>query len=332
MFDLGTLSRSEGRRADGRRPVGRGALAVAGSVAAAIAAGCGGSGGAGASAPGEAPLLPGYVRYHIEPITVMPGEAIQNLEWVGMPLDHEAVVEDVLTEQGPAGHHAIIFTTAETRALGYRRPSDAEDMAKMQILGGAFGARGAQVKPPPGTVLFVRPGRFFVIQTHWINATEAPVATGGYIDVKLGPPKPGLKVASAFGFPLNDISIQPHGETTLVRSCPVPVDLPILMLANHMHAYGVRAVSELEDGPNGTTVLKEDPVWNPEWTTAPNFDIHPAESPLMLHAGQRVRVTCVWKNDTNNVITYPDEMCVFFGYYLGATDVSGSGCVPVSSP
>ena len=39
----------------------------------------------------------------------------------------------------------------------------------------------------------------------------------------------------------------------------------------------------------------------------------------MLHTGDKLKLSCTWKNDADHVLKFPHEMCVSVMYYYPAT-------------
>lgn len=291
--------------------------------------GCGGQGTAPRAGTEDGPP-PGYTRYQIAPVTVMPGETLLKTDWVGLPFDHDVVITDVRGLQGPVGHHVFIYSTSELRPMGTRQDGFPTNITDLQLVGGIGGTGGGILKAPPGTGLHVPPHRALIMSAHWINATTQPVTTSAYIDLKVEAPAPGIVIASSFGFPALDLDIEPGYDTAVQLICPVDRDIPLILFSNHMHSHGIRARTELVHG-GAVEVLKDDPVWNPEWTAAPNFERRPLSAPTALVAGDQVKVTCVWRNNGQTALHYPDEMCTFFGYYIGDRDLSWLPCTTVKA-
>jgi hypothetical protein len=105
--------------------------------------------------------------------------------------------------------------------------------------------------------------------------------------------------------------------------CTVPEDVSIVMFANHLHQWGKKIRTYIEE-PSGITVLKNDPVWVYEWTTNPNFEFRTLDDPLVVKAGTTLVTECDWENDTSAPLTYPAEMCAFASFHLGDHD---AGCL-----
>lgn len=243
----------------------------------------------------------------------------------GTPLDSDADVMDVTGAQAKGGHHAILYATTDVQPVGTTRPWQDSDQLTARLVGGVGGGGGANVKLPPGVVFRIAKGSALMIQTHYLNPTAATLTGRSVIDVKLGPVDPSALVASIATNTTVKLSIAPGAPTTIETSCVVQEDLPFVMYANHMHQWGVSASTQVV-GTDGTTrSIKADPVWDPNWAFDPNFSKFSLQAPSVISAGSTIQTTCTWTNTTSAAITFPTEMCVFFGFFLGDSDVNCVG-------
>jgi hypothetical protein len=115
-----------------------------------------------------------------------------------------------------------------------------------------------------------------------------------------------------------------QGKGHVDLSCTLDRDVSLVMFTNHMHQWGASALTQLVDTAGTESALKSDPAWNSEWTTNPDFTKATVAAPLVLKAGETLKTSCDWTNTTDQALTFPTEMCVFIGFYLGDSDV---GCI-----
>jgi hypothetical protein len=268
---------------------------------------------------------PGYLRFQPEPIEVAPGESPLWMHWVGDPADHDRDVLDLIASQGPGGHHAVLYSTAAIEPVGTSREWRQSDQLLSRFLGGTGGKGAAGELGLPEDLAFRVPaGHALVVQVHYLNAGDEPLLGETQIDVKLAEASPEQRVASMFAQTSLGIQVSP-GDSSLDVSCTLERDLELVMWANHMHQHG-RSASTVAISPAGATlVLKEDPVWDPEWTYNPIFERRPSDEPLVLEAGTRVETTCRWHNQSGETVRFPEEMCLFFGFYIGQPDLTCVG-------
>ncbi len=273
------------------------------------------------AAPGDGPPT-GYVRYEPPDVTVGPGESRTWVQWVAAPFDHDQNVVDLIGTQGVGGHHALLYTSKEIQPIGTTREFLNEDQADIQLIGGVGGEGGKSVKLPAGVVMRVPAGRALLMQTHYFNGGDMPIQGHSKVDVKFAELSPDDKVASFFVSTVHQLELPAHADFEREVSCLLKKDLPMLMVANHMHEIGV-SVQTTITAPGGVPeMVKDDPAWNPEWTFNPEYRNATVEAPLMLKAGSTVTTHCSWHNATDKVVGMPNEMCVFFGFFLGEKDVT----------
>ena len=104
-------------------------------------------------------------------------------------------------------------------------------------------------------------------------------------------------------------------------TCAIKRDLKLCSLDGHQHEWGSRVDVERLDGTS-STVLWSHP-WIPEYQLAPPVNVCSVEKPLLLEAGQSVRVRCEWNHPTAGELRFPREMCVGTGFYSPATGSIG---------
>jgi hypothetical protein len=271
----------------------------------------------------------GYVRLRTTPITLQPGESGLWAQWVALPGDADQDIIDVTGWQSPGGHHALLYATMERLAPGETRPWGHADQITARFLGGIGGEGAERVLLPEGAVFRVPAGQGLLIQTHYVNTTDAPIVGESYLDVKLVPADPTRQVASMFSITTLDVAVPPGEHAKADVECVLAEDVELIMYANHMHAYGVSqktTMTALGEGGDGRTEdVKVDLAWEYEWAFNPNFTVHPVAAPLRLPAGTRLRSECEWANSSSGMLGFPDEMCVFFGFHLGDRDLTCNG-------
>jgi hypothetical protein len=286
----------------------------------AVVVGCGGE---TTSDPGaKPPLRDGYQRFEAHPTMLGAGRSTMIVEWVAPPFDHDVDVVDVVGWQSKAGHHAILYATSDQQPLGTVRNWQNQDQITSRFIGGSGGEGGAHVKPPAGVVTRIPKGFGLIMQLHYLNASPNDVMGESIVDVKLAEPSPGHRVASFFTSTNLNYEVAPGQTTILDVNCKLPADVPMLMFANHQHEMGTKAMTE-QILPDGSHVeIKRDDRWQSEWTFNPNFTYKTIESPLVLKAGNILHTHCEWMNTTARPVKFPDEMCVFLGFFLGDQDIN----------
>jgi hypothetical protein len=286
----------------------------------AVVAGCGSENTDKADPGARPPLREGYQRFEAKPTMLGAGRSAMIMEWVSAPFDRDLDVVDIAGWQSKAGHHAIIYATTDVQPVGTVRNWQNEDQITSRLIGGTAG-EGAGIKLPPGVVTRIPKGQGLFLQVHYLNASPNDVMGESFVDVKLVEASPNHRVASFFSSTNLNYEVAPGKTTILDVNCKLKSDVPLLMFANHQHEMGVRNLTE-EILPDGTHVeIKRDDRWQYEWATNPNFTYKSVASPLVLKAGNVLHTHCEWMNPTARPVKFPDEMCVFLGFFLSDQDM-----------
>lgn len=262
----------------------------------------------------------GYVRYETPVIELAPGESGLWKTWVAPPMDHDVDILDIRGGQSRGGHHALLYSNTIAREVGETQEWQSTDQFTSALLGGVGGEAGTQTAALPAGAVFRLPaGYALMIQSHYVNATDQPMEGRSYLDVAFAEPSPDRIVAGLFSTADTGVEVLP-GETEFDNRCVIGADVQMLMWANHMHEYGKTAVTTLTiDGED--LVLKDDPAWSYEWAANPNFERATVDAPFLIPAGSTLNTHCTWSNTGERSIRFPDEMCLLFGFHLGAGDI-----------
>jgi hypothetical protein len=294
-------------------------------------AGCGGenNGTEGTPAvPGAKPApREGYQRYESTPVMLGAGRSMMIVQWVAPPVDRDMDIVDIVGWQSKGGHHAILYATSDQQPVGTVRNWKNDDQISSKFLGGNGGEGGGAIKLPAGVVVRLPKGYGLILQLHYLNTASTEVMGESLIDVKMVDASPDHRLASFFTSTNLMYEVAPQQKTTLDIMCQLKSDVPMLMFANHQHEMGLGVYTE-EIRPDGTrTDLKRDDTWKSEWTFNPNFTHRSVDSPLVLKAGDTLHTHCEWMNTTSRPVRFPDEMCVFLGYFLGDQEINCPGKV-----
>lgn len=271
-------------------------------------------------APG--PLAPGYQRFEAEPVDVPSGTSTDWAQWVGGPLEQDYDVIDITGGQSVSGHHAILYATIEAQPSGFTRLWKDEDQTLTRIMGGVGGEGGANVDLPEGVVFRVKKGSYLLLQTHYLNTSDKLVVGRAHVDVKLGAVDPSHRVASIFANTTTAVTLPPRAQTVQDVHCDVKEDLKFIQFSNHMHYFGVSTYTEFTSPSGVTQMLKQDTTWAEDLALNPNLTHYPADAPLLVPAGSRLHTHCEWDNTSGAPVTFPAEMCVFFGFIFSEADIT----------
>ena len=214
-------------------------------------------------------------------------------------------------------HHVILFRVPRTAALA----KDAEDAApgwscfggaNVQTTGvlGAWAPGGEAVRYPEATGIRIGADTVLAMQVHYNTRNGiVPDQTGVRLMYGLGSELPATLVPLvASGFRI------PAGATGYAydKSFPNFAGRPVRLWGAmpHMHTRG-RSIRLTMD-PSDTCVV-DIPKWDFHWQNQ-----YFQTSPLVLGAGDQLRLSCVWDNPGDRPLTWgegtSDEMCFAFVY------------------
>lgn len=267
----------------------------------------------------------GYVRYITPTKHALPPGFNDNLcEFVAAPFDHDINVIGSQGYQSVSGHHLALYGTKNTREkVGTSRPCTLDDMSTIQYIG-AVGGEGVNVdvvKLPPSVAFRLPKGMALMAQTHYLNASDKTVDAQSVIDLHMVDPSPEVIPLGAFTLHTAGFSIPNNGEpTTYEGRCVASRDMPMILASNHMHDWGLKMLHEVIHLDGTRTTLVEDPVWNNEWSFNPRWVRWDVNAPMLVHKGETLHTVCTWRNTTNHVLAFPEEMCEGATYFLNGID------------
>jgi hypothetical protein len=256
-------------------------------------------------------------------VDVNPGDDVTFCTFTDVILDEATIFGESFGAQSPQGHHGILQYTTNPQEP---HTGSCGAMEGNMLLGGTGGKEVAQTQRLPENFgVEVPAGAQLVINHHWINVSSKAVrgqtqmlarslARGG--DTVLAGNLP--MVGFGWEIPAND-------ELTYTSECKYGEDVPYVLALGHMHEYGNHVTIEVQRAAGGTETLIDE-NWTPDSaTTAGGGTIFSLEEPFVIHKDDTVRLTCNWRNDTSEVIGFPREMCIFFGYTIGSSYFCANG-------
>ncbi len=268
-----------------------------------------------------APLREGFTRFVTPPIEdIAPGTDETYCQWLSEPAAEDMDIITAEGEQTKGGHHLVLYATTLQAEVGKTRPCTNADQVSLRYVGGigGEGLTSAVGKLPDGVVYRLPKGWALMANVHYVNYTTQPMRAQSVIDLKTAPMNPNARVASLFvSTAVDEIEIAP-GVQSLTIECPIQEDVPLILAGNHMHKLGKTVRSEVVKEDGTTELVRDDMIWAPENVFAPNLVSYPDTDPRVLHRGDKLRTTCTWDNTEGKTLSFPTEMCVTFGFYLGS--------------
>jgi hypothetical protein len=274
---------------------------------------------------GFPPVAAGYTRF-VAPVVedIEPGVDATYCQYITEPFQEDTDIVDFTGWQSVGGHHLVLYATSTHAPVGTSRECNDSDMVSVHFLGGVGGEGVARLGAllPEGATFRIPKGYALMANVHYLNASSTPIDGKGFIDMKLASADPMAKVATLFVNVDQNISVPPHQSGSLDAKCVVQEEMELYMLGNHLHEHGKSIFSEVIRTDGTTELLKQDDVWTKEMTFNPPIALWDADKPLKFNVGDTVHTHCEWNNPTSDELTFPTEMCVTFGLFIGGAQLN----------
>lgn len=259
------------------------------------------------------PQTESTLRLYTPILSIPPHSESLICSYLEMPIDAPIYLNRTLGQQMNGGHHAAVFLAVSP---SHEAPHECRDdeMSNFRFAAGAGGGGGQDTQLPPGVALKIEPGQQFVIQSHYLNTSDRPMKVMDAVDlVPLSESSVTARV-DPFAMIYGDLEIPADGMPFEVnKRCRLERDIDIYMLLGHTHDYGVlfevyyhspmlehpRKLYHATDGP----LLRDNP------------EIKYFDPPLPFKAGDEIEMRCVWENESDLPLGWPEEMCVALMYY-----------------
>ncbi|HVV86814.1 MAG TPA: hypothetical protein VHE35_27440 [Kofleriaceae bacterium] len=275
------------------------------------------AGGAGACTDGGDPTDDSQVILRTGEFTVPIGDSFTCF-YLDQRSAAELSVSGAGGGQGLGGHHIIAYYADEDRPVGHHPCTD-EEMTNLHQIAGSAGDSGAGVLVlHDGLALKVPPGKQFVLQSHYINATDSEQTVSDYVNLELARPEDVYAYVNYFVTNDDHFDIPPTADYTHTTYCRVNRDLDVALTLGHMHEAGRHYELDLMGQGGGAAaaqpLISND--WQPVYASHPPVTYYTVAQPLHVAAGSVLRQTCDWSNTTAHEEIFPREMCLSFMYYF----------------
>ncbi len=262
-------------------------------------------------------------------MTVGPGVETTQCKLVALP-DTNSFAVGFEHDLSMGSHHIVLYRTDLTAIpVGGDVPHDCYDTPTADMLhvtGVLYGSQvpKGRVALPAGVGLPLGAGAIVLLQTHYLNATTAPLAASATI--RLDTRQDGItERAGILAFYDGMIHVPAGGRAQASMSCAIPNDVTLLAVFAHEHARGAgfRAWIDEPNAPLSTS---------PFYTSADWVHPSPLAGPVSVRAGSRVRFACDYDNHDGTRDYYQglsaqdDEMCAFGGLYFPAMPETADYC------
>lgn len=164
---------------------------------------------------------------------------------------------------------------------------------------------------PEGMAMRFEQGTKWVLETHYINATDKRILANSAIHLGFVDPDEVDTWVSPWEFDSGTLDLPPDGEVSVSFDCEWPEATNLLSVLGHMHELGTSfQVEWIRDGES--TMLYEVEEWKVEYKDEPVVQNHePGE--IQIEPGDIFRTTCTWQNDGPDNVNFPEEMCTAVG-------------------
>lgn len=253
---------------------------------------------------------PGFIDFASSEQVIGAGEDKMFCTELAYDGDDSAFTE-VESLQGKFGHHVILVSTTAPRG-----PGSSYDCTEMRdFLPLAIPANGW----PAGFGSSLARGTPVVLQMHYVNTSNTPLLVRDVVRLKRMPVADVTTWVAPFAFNHEAFSIPAHGTGSATFDCAMPAEYKLLLIGGHMHESGTSF--KVEWGPSTTALdkLYEVTAWQAEYRDEPPVDLY-LQNQKVIPSGTVMRTTCAWKNDTDQALAYPHEMCAAFGLFAGTKD------------
>ncbi|WP_437333267.1 hypothetical protein [Sorangium sp. So ce394] len=260
--------------------------------------------------------------------TIEPGQEVERCQLFVAPPEGLNVNREVVRFSS-GSHHVLLYATPYTEiptetqrgvTLDATQVHDCSDgpQADWEVTGVVAGSQSPDGNSflgdlPEGVALKVAPGTVLLMNTHYLNASGAPLETDARINLHTIPDEE-VKVEAGMLFHYNPfISVPPHGESSARMRCTTDEDISVVRIQSHMHRRGVGYVANKVDLDGTMTELYA----HDKWEGVPSQEFSPF---LEVKAGEALDYRCDFKNtedrDIAQGLTTKDEMCMLIGPYF----------------
>lgn len=265
--------------------------------------------------PNPVDALPSnFLQFETGTFDVGPGDVFECFYLDAFAEEDLAIVGSTGT-QGKGGHHIVAYWTDVFRDPQHHACID-EEMTTWHQIAGSAGDGGEVVGLPDGLAIKVPAGMQLVLQAHYINTSGEVQSVNDSVTLEKADPSDIVAYANYYVTNDDQFQVNPNAAGQSVSTCTLDRDLDVVTLLGHMHEEGKSYRLEIVDDQDQPLEVLYEHAWEPSFTSHPPVDYWPADAPLHLPKGTRLRQTCDWQNTTADPLIFPREMCLAFMYYF----------------
>lgn len=240
------------------------------------------------------------------PFDVAPGTELVMCTYVRADNEEAADITLFHSEQSEGGHHLIVYTVDHAIDLPPSLCSQGGQPSWNQVV--ASQLKKEDQKFPEGVGYHIKPHQQFVLETHYINTTSAPLSASSSLELTFAEEGTVKQRAGTYFFGTMNIDVPPNGTFSKTALCKPPVPMTLHTMFGHEHRRGVGVSVGHAPGAGAMSPVYETKEWD-----APPVAVF--EEGMSLTTSDTIQVTCDWKNDEPTGARFPHEMCFAIGYY-----------------
>ncbi len=244
--------------------------------------------------------------------TVDAGTELTRCMYLPLPSDGDLAVHRFEAHMRPGSHHFNFFylppgITPPEPGLG-----PCTESLRIFLAGSQW--QDLDQSLPDGLGFKIPKGSWLALESHFVNATDAPAQGGVDVTLHLVDEAKVQNWVGVYFNIMNGIKVPPSTQQTLVARCPAFADTNVFLMTSHMHHFGSEFDINLFDGAGNVT-----PLYASTDFEHPKVDDISA-APLVLGANQGFEWKCHYTNDRNTTLYGGDsaldnEMCMMVAFY-----------------
>ncbi len=238
-----------------------------------------------------------------------------------LTLDEDLATDTIVIESRPTVHHAVM---SRTMSPDPEEPYECDVLFQTNWIPLFVSGTGeAKLQTPEGSGHVLPKGTQLTVQLHLLNASPVDVTDSVPFHMRRLDGIANVDPVEVVVFGSMAVDLQPKSPGQVVGDCGSDSDMKIFAAFPHMHLLGRSMTVEVENDAGALEkIFERDPY---------DFDdqyFEPVE--LDLKQGDRVKVTCNYQNDLDQVVDFGEsttsEMCFWIGFATGVNEPL-SGCI-----
>lgn len=218
----------------------------------------------------------------------------------------------------PEGTHHTVVTLSDSTQPDGEFDCDAGTLSDAMIFASGVGTDDLVL--PPGVAFKIPAGKRVLLNLHLYNTQSSAIDGFSGTQVKLIPAAEVEQEAEVIFAGSVLIAVPPMSEGSTTGTCTFNQDATVMSVWPHMHQFGTHMTVTHEGA--ASTVIHDRPY---DFNEQLNYAI----DPLLVHAGESMRVDCAYQNNSAQTLNFGDssdqEMC-FAGLYRFPAENNGLFC------